>query len=90
MFPFLNSGNHHAYVSLGSNLGDRAGNLLLGVRGIADSGLPVSRLSAIYETEPVEYLDQPPFLNMVAELRVGGNLLLLNRRWPDYYALNIR
>jgi 2-amino-4-hydroxy-6-hydroxymethyldihydropteridine diphosphokinase len=59
-----------AYVSLGSNLGDRAGNLLLGVRGMLEAGLRVSRLSAIYETEPVDVRGQPLFLNMVAELRV--------------------
>jgi 2-amino-4-hydroxy-6-hydroxymethyldihydropteridine diphosphokinase len=62
-----------AYVGLGSNLGDRAGNLLLGIRGMLEAGLEVVRLSGIYETEPVETFQQPPFLNMVAELR--GNTL---------------
>src|SRR5918912_518248 len=57
-----------AFVGLGSNLGDRAGNLLLAVRGMMDAGLVVSRLSSVYETEPVDVLDQPAFLNMVAEL----------------------
>lgn len=61
-----------AYVSLGSNLGDRAGNLLLGVRGMLDAGLEVTRLSQIYETEPVETFPQPLFLNMVAELQVDA------------------
>lgn len=59
----------NAYIGLGSNLGDRAGNLLMGIRGMLDAGLAVSRLSQIYETEPVETFAQPPFLNMVAELR---------------------
>lgn len=59
----------NAYVGLGSNLGDRAGYLLLAVRGMLDAGLDVIRLSSIYETEPVEYENQPAFLNMVAELR---------------------
>lgn len=58
-----------SYVSLGSNLGDRAGQLLLAVRGMMAAGLCVTRLSSIYETEPVDVLDQPPFLNMVAELK---------------------
>ena len=57
-----------AYVSLGSNLGDRAGNLLLGIRGMMEAGLPVARLSSIYESEPVDTFAQPDFLNMVAEL----------------------
>lgn len=59
-----------AYIGLGSNLGDRAGNLLLAVRGMLDAGFIVTRLSSIYETEPVDVSDQPAFLNMVAELRV--------------------
>ena len=63
-----------AYISLGSNLGDRAGNLLLGIRGILDRGHEVTRLSQIYETEPVETFPQPTFLNMVAELRVEADL----------------
>jgi len=58
-----------AYVSLGSNLGDRAGHLLLAIRGMMDAGLEVVRLSSVYETEPVETFAQPSFLNMVAELR---------------------
>ena len=59
----------NAYVGMGSNLGDRAGYLLLAVRGMLDAGLDVIRLSSIYETAPVENEDQPAFLNMVAELR---------------------
>jgi len=59
----------NAYVGLGSNLGDRAGYLLLAVRGMLDAGLDVIRLSSIYETEPVGYENQPAFLNMVAEVR---------------------
>jgi len=62
-----------AYVGLGSNLGDRAGNLLMGVRGMLDLGLEVIRLSRIYETEPVETFAQPAFLNMVVQLH--GNTL---------------
>ena len=61
--------NHaKAYVSLGSNLGDRGGNLLLAVRGMMEAALCVTRLSSIYETEPVSEFEQAPFLNMVAEV----------------------
>jgi len=65
----LNDTIQNAYVSLGSNLGDRAGYLLLAVRGMLAAGLEVIRLSSIYETEPVDNLNQPRFLNLVAELR---------------------
>ena len=62
-----------AYVSIGSNLGDRAGNLLLAVRGLLEASFVVHKLSAIYETEPVGvYENQQKFLNMVAEIRVAG------------------
>ena len=58
-----------AYVALGSNQGDRAGNLLLGVRGMMEAALCVCRLSSIYETEPIG-IEGGPFLNMVAEVHV--------------------
>src|SRR5436305_15253046 len=57
-----------AYVALGSNLGDRTGNLLLAVRGMMEAVLVVTRVSSIYETEPVSEIEQPPFLNMVVEV----------------------
>jgi 2-amino-4-hydroxy-6-hydroxymethyldihydropteridine diphosphokinase len=85
----------HAYVSLGSNLGDRAGHLLLGVRGMLDAGLVVARLSSIYETEPVGVPDaQPHYLNMVAELPLDANApspeQLLARLLRVEYALGRR
>src|ERR1043165_7231208 len=68
---FMFSHRNHAtkaYVGIGSNLGDRAGNLLLAVRGITHASMTVTCLSSIYETEPVSDVEQPPFLNMVAEI----------------------
>lgn len=59
-----------AYVGLGSNLGDRAGNLLLAVRGLMEASFVVNKLSAIYETEPNNVEGHAPFLNMVAEICV--------------------
>ena len=60
-----------AYIGLGSNLGDRAGNLLLAVRGLMEASFTVQRLSAIYETDPVGVKSEIPFLNMVAEIQVS-------------------
>jgi len=57
-----------AYVALGSNLGDRAGNLLLALRGMMEASLCVSRVSSIYETEPISDVEQPPYLNMIVEI----------------------
>ncbi len=61
-----------AYIGLGSNLGDRAGNLLLAVRGLMEASFTVCKLSAVYETEPVEVENHAPYLNMAAEIRVTG------------------
>jgi 2-amino-4-hydroxy-6-hydroxymethyldihydropteridine diphosphokinase len=61
-----------AYIGLGSNLGDRAGNLLLAVRGLMEASFVVQRLSAIYETEPVGVKSEHNFLNMVAEVHVAS------------------
>ncbi len=58
-----------AYIGIGSNLGDRAGNLLLAVRGLMEASFTVTRLSGIYETEPVDIESDTNFLNMVAEIR---------------------
>jgi len=67
----MEADNTLAYISLGSNLGDRAGNLLLAVRGLVEADLVVRRLSTIYETEPLEIDTDLKFLNMVAEVQVG-------------------
>ena len=53
------------YLSLGSNLGDRAENLRAAIAALAD--VNVRRVSSFYETEPVDYLNQPWFLNCVVE-----------------------
>jgi 2-amino-4-hydroxy-6-hydroxymethyldihydropteridine diphosphokinase len=55
-----------AYLGLGSNLGDRAANLVRAISAFVAADLHFIALSSIYETEPVDYLEQPRFLNMVA------------------------
>jgi 2-amino-4-hydroxy-6-hydroxymethyldihydropteridine diphosphokinase len=55
------------YLSLGSNLGDRATNLARAIEAILEIGMRVLRRSSIYETEPVDFLAQPWFLNCVVE-----------------------
>lgn len=54
-----------AFLALGSNLGDRRENLRRAVAGLPD----VTRVSPVYETEPVGGpVGQPPYLNAVVEL----------------------
>jgi 2-amino-4-hydroxy-6-hydroxymethyldihydropteridine diphosphokinase len=57
-----------AYLSLGSNVGDREGNLRKAVEQLAGLGV-VEAVSSLYETEPVEVVDQPWFLNCAVILR---------------------
>lgn len=56
-----------AYLSLGSNLGDREANLREAVRRLGELG-KVTAVSSFYETEPVEFTNQPWFLNIAVEL----------------------
>lgn len=55
------------YLSLGSNLGDRVKNLRDAIAAMGNAGVSVVRVSSVYETEPVDYLDQPWFLNCAVE-----------------------
>jgi 2-amino-4-hydroxy-6-hydroxymethyldihydropteridine diphosphokinase len=61
------SNAHRIYLSLGSNLGDRVANLRAAIDALALAGVRVTRESHIYETEPVDYVNQPWFLNCVIE-----------------------
>jgi len=55
------------YLSLGSNLGDRASHLERAIEALPEIGVRVLRRSSIYETEPVDFHAQPWFLNCVIE-----------------------
>jgi 2-amino-4-hydroxy-6-hydroxymethyldihydropteridine diphosphokinase len=66
------------FLSLGSNIGDRAAHLNAAIAALADVGVRVIKVSAFYETEPVDYLQQDWFLNCVVEGETelpGGTLL---------------
>jgi 2-amino-4-hydroxy-6-hydroxymethyldihydropteridine diphosphokinase len=58
------------YISLGSNVGDRAASLRAALERLRRVG-PVVTISGFYETEPVELRDQPWFLNCVAALETN-------------------
>lgn len=55
------------YLSLGSNVGDRAANLGAAIEKLAEVGT-VAAVSSFYETEPVETSPQPWFLNSAVKL----------------------
>ncbi|HUP04750.1 MAG TPA: 2-amino-4-hydroxy-6-hydroxymethyldihydropteridine diphosphokinase [Bryobacteraceae bacterium] len=54
------------YLGLGSNLGDRESNLRQALAGLAPA-VRALRVSPVYETEPLDYLDQGWFLNLAVE-----------------------
>jgi 2-amino-4-hydroxy-6-hydroxymethyldihydropteridine diphosphokinase len=53
----------NVYLSLGSNMGDRAGNIALAIAALRGRGVRVTFESSFYETEPLEIREQPWFLN---------------------------
>lgn len=60
----LSAIRHDIYLALGSNLGNRPENLSTALQMLCKV-VDIHKISSIYETEPVGYLDQPRFLNMV-------------------------
>jgi 2-amino-4-hydroxy-6-hydroxymethyldihydropteridine diphosphokinase len=70
------------YLSLGSNIGDRAANLNTAIAALPNAGVRVRKVSAFYETEPVDYLQQDWFLNCVVEgdTELPAGTLLSNLR----------
>lgn len=63
------------YLSLGSNVGDRAAHIRQAFELLANLGIEVRRVSSFYQTEPVDYRPQRWFVNCVAE--VGTELMPL-------------
>jgi len=60
-----------AYLSLGSNVGDREANLRAAVDRLTGPGVRVLRTSPVYETEPVDYTAQRWFLNLAVEAQTS-------------------
>jgi 2-amino-4-hydroxy-6-hydroxymethyldihydropteridine diphosphokinase len=55
------------YLGLGSNIGDRLLNLKIALNMLKEKDIRVLKISSVYETSPVDYLEQPDFLNIVVE-----------------------
>jgi len=77
-----------AFIGLGSNLGEREAMIRMALDDLAR--LPETRLvraSSLYDTEPVGEVEQPNFLNAVAQIdteltprQLLWNLLLIEKR----------
>ena len=70
---------HTAYLSVGSNLGDKLENCRSGIATLTRSpGIRLVAQSRIYRTEPVDYLDQDWFINYAVKIETDltpGELL---------------
>jgi 2-amino-4-hydroxy-6-hydroxymethyldihydropteridine diphosphokinase len=55
------------YLALGANLGNREENLWRAVDLLGPAGVNVQKMSSVYETEPVDFLEQDWFFNGVLE-----------------------
>ena len=65
----FNDNMHTAYVALGSNLGDKEGNLRRALELLEERGVEVMKVSTFICTEPYGVTDQPQFLNGVCQVR---------------------
>jgi len=59
---------HTVFLSLGSNLGDRAANLKQAIASLRPQ-MDIKARSKVYETPPWGYTDQEKFLNQVVKVR---------------------
>ncbi len=67
------------YIALGTNVGEREENLRAALQHLPDVGVHIQRVSSVYETEPVDFLDQDWFLNTVLEAQTELDALDLLR-----------
>lgn len=67
------------YVALGSNVGDRDENLRRAIELLGTAGVKVRKISSIYETAPVDFLEQAWFLNSVLETETELSAVALLR-----------
>jgi 2-amino-4-hydroxy-6-hydroxymethyldihydropteridine diphosphokinase len=57
------------YIGLGTNIGRREENLLKAIEKLGSiDEIEITGRSSVMETEPVDYLDQPSFLNQVVRI----------------------
>ena len=62
------SDEHTAYIALGSNVDDRIASIESACRLMQTRGIAIERTSALYETAPMYYENQPPFINGVCQV----------------------
>jgi len=66
--PNKNKQTTEVFLCLGSNLGDRKTNINSALKLFEEKGIYIEKSSSFYLTEPVEVVNQPWFLNLVAKI----------------------
>lgn len=73
-----------AYLSLGSNIGNRSAFLAEAIKELnLNENIVVTKISSVYETTPVGFLEQDNFLNITLEIETfltAWELLTLNQK----------
>ena len=63
---------HIAYISAGSNMGDRLQNCRNGIEALTEAGNSrILAQSRVYATEPVDYKDQDWFVNLMVKMETA-------------------
>jgi len=66
----IERGWHTVYIAVGSNMGDKENNIISAIDIIRNSyGCSVTKVSKLYETKPVGFVDQDDFLNGAFEIK---------------------
>ena len=66
--PIAKAPAKRVFLSFGSNVGDRVGNIRKALAELPRVGVEVRRVSSFYRTEPVDFRPQAWFVNCVAEV----------------------
>lgn len=83
------SGKYIAFVGLGSNLGNSRQQILQAIQALDTvTETRVLAYSSLYRSAPVGYVEQPDFINAVAQIETGlsprnllNELLALEEKW---------
>jgi 2-amino-4-hydroxy-6-hydroxymethyldihydropteridine diphosphokinase/dihydroneopterin aldolase len=65
----------YAFLSVGSNMGNRKANIKKGLRLISDNpSVDIEKISSLYETEPMYLADQKNFYNIAVQIAVKNEM----------------
>ena len=63
--------SRNVFLSLGSNLGDSQGLIRKALKQFRAAGIEIVRVSSLYKTEPVDFIDQPWFINCAVKVKTA-------------------